>query len=112
MARKIAKSVNSRLLLTGTPFGNTLLDVWAQYFVLDGGRTFDTSFTRFKNAYFVDKGYFGPVWKVTKKGEETIRNKMFQMAIRYREDEVDDLPEKVFRSVKFSLSALQREALI
>lgn len=109
MARKIAKSVNSRLLLTGTPFGNTLLDVWAQYFVLDGGKTFDTSFTRFKNAYFVDKGYFGPVWKVTNKGEETIRNKMFQMAIRYREDEVDDLPEKVFRVVKFSLSAKQRD---
>ncbi len=110
ITKKIASKTQNRVLLTGTPFGNTLLDLWAQYFIIDFGETFDTSFTRFKNAYFKDKGYFGPKWVVTEDGEKVIKGKMFSKAIRYREDEVDDLPEKVFRTVKYTLTPQQKVA--
>ena len=110
ISKKIARSTVNRLLLTGTPFGNTLLDVWAQYYLIDFGETFDTSSTRFKNAYFINKGHFGPKWIVTESGEKKIKEKLFTKAIRYREDEVDDLPEKVFRVCKFILTTEQRSA--
>ena len=110
ITKKISAKTQNKVLLTGTPFGNTLLDIWAQYFVMDFGKTFDTSFTRFKNAYFKDKGYFGPKWVVTENGEKIIKEKMFTRAIRYKEDEVDDLPEKVFRTLKYSLTPEQRKA--
>ena len=110
ITRKMARKIQNKVLLTGTPFGNTLLDIWAQYFIMDFGETFDTSYTRFKNAYFEDKGYFGPKWVVTKSGEQKIKNRLFTKAIRYQESEVDDLPEKVFRTLKYSLTPDQRTA--
>ena len=109
LAKKIGMKTPRRLLLTGTPFGNSLLDIWAQYFLVDFGETFDTAISRFRAAYFEDKGWFGPDWRVTKDGEKAIQSKLFSKAIRYKEDEVDDLPEKVFRVKAFNLSTEQRK---
>lgn len=96
-------------LLTGTPFGKSLLDLWSQYFLIDKGKTFGTSMTDYRGAYFEDKGFWGPDWRVTKEGEKKIRQKMFNRAIRYDEQEAKDLPEKVYIKQKFELSDEQRE---
>jgi SNF2 family DNA or RNA helicase len=106
----ISKFVKYRLPLTGTPFGNTLLDVWAQYFLMDFGKTFGRSFFAFRAKYFEDKGKLSragrwiPKWEPTDDGMAVIKKKMFTKAIRYSEDEVDDLPKKVYRKINFSMS--------
>ena len=105
---KLALAIKHRLLLTGTPFGNSLLDVWAQYFLVDFGKTYNSSFITFKQAYFEDKGYWGPDWKVTKSGKKIIESKLFTKALRYNEDEVGELPDKVYRVANFELSKEQR----
>jgi len=107
--------IKNRLLLTGTPFGNSLLDVWAQYYIIDQGETFGKSITHFKRNHFEDKGWmlngrWIPVLKPTRNGEADIRSKLFTKAIRYKEEEVDDLPPKVFRTLEYSLSSAQRKA--
>jgi len=111
----IGQFVRYRLLLTGTPFGNTLLDVWAQYFLMDSGETFGQKFIEFRDDNFEDKGYVSPntgqhisKWKPTKEGIQRIKAKLFSKAIRYSEDEVEDLPEKVYRQIKFVLGKDQR----
>lgn len=96
-------------LLTGTPFGKSLLDIWSQYFLIDKGKTFGTFMTEYKRAYFEDKGFWGPDWRVTTEGEKKIKQKMFNKAIRYDEQEVKDLPEKVYVEQKFELSEEQRD---
>ena len=110
VVKAISKKVSNRMLLTGTPFGNTLLDVWSQYFIVDNGDTFYPSFSLFKSAYFVDKGYWGPLWKATPKGKKFIEENLYSKALRYREDECNDLPPKVFRVLNYKLSPQQREA--
>lgn len=101
--------IDTRLLMTGTPFGNTLLDVWSQYFIVDHGLTFGRSFYHnFRNVHFEDKGFWGPDYRVTKKGKAAIEEKLFNRAIRYREDECNELPAKVYRSVKYKLGAGQQ----
>jgi len=105
---KLASNIKHRLLLTGTPFGNSLLDVWAQYCLVDFGETYGNSFPRFKNAYFKDKGWFGPKWVVTESGKKVIESKLFSKAMRYNEDEVGELPAKVYRVGGFELSKEQR----
>jgi len=112
---KIAKSLSLRIngqrtLLTGTPFGNTLIDIWSQYFIVDYGDTFNRSFNRFRDSYFEDKGFWGPVWKPTPTGEKFINERLYSKAIRYKEDECEDLPKKVFRVLKYRLSKQQRKA--
>lgn len=108
--KQIAKKTSKRYLLTGTPFGNTMLDVWSQYFIIDFGETFGLSFSIFKNSHFKDKGWFGPLWKPTETGEKFIQSNLYNKAIRYKEDECDDLPPKVFNVLKYNLSKKQREA--
>ena len=110
VVKAISKKVTNRVLLTGTPFGNTLLDVWSQYFIVDQGDTFYPSFSLFKAAHFVDKGYWGPLWKATPKGKKFIEENLYSKALRYQEKECNDLPPKVFRVLNYKLSKQQREA--
>ena len=107
--KKISRGIKNRILLTGTPFGQSLLDVWSQYYIIDFGETFMPNFNGFKIAYFVNKGYWGPLWIATKKGEKAIREKLYTKAIRYKESEVDDLPPKVFRVLNYNLDRKQRK---
>lgn len=108
---RLAKDVDSRLNLTGTPWkGEDYLGLWPQYFLVDFGETFGPVFSAFRKAHFVDKGYFGPDWRVTVKGKSTIESLMFNKAIRYAESEIKDMPAKNWRKEMFSLSAEQRQA--
>lgn len=47
------------LLMTGTPVGNSLLDLWAQYFLLDRGARLGGSMYQFKTSWFRATGYQG-----------------------------------------------------
>lgn len=108
--KKILPGIKYRILLTGTPFGNSLIDVWSQYYIVDKGETFYPTFSLFRSAYFEDKGWFGPLWEPTEEGEKIINEKLYNKALRYNEDEVDDLPKKVFRVLEYSLTKRQRAA--
>jgi len=107
---QLQKRIDKRTLLTGTPFGNTLLGVWPQYYIVDRGLTYGPNYYGYRRAYFEDKGFWGPDWKVTKSGKKKIEEKLFNRAIRYSEDEVTDLPGKVYRTVKYRLSNEQDKA--
>jgi SWI/SNF-related matrix-associated actin-dependent regulator 1 of chromatin subfamily A len=110
MALSIQRNINKRMLLTGTPFGNTLLDIWPQYFIVDRGETYNANYYSFRKAYFEDKGFWGPDWRVTRAGKKIIESKLFNKAIRYNESEIEDLPMKVYRAIKYRLSAEQEKA--
>jgi SNF2 family DNA or RNA helicase len=103
-----------RLLLTGTPFHN-LLDIWAQYYIMDRGKTFGSSFYRFRDKYFEEKkkylrnrGIEISKWDITPEGKKAIMAKMYTRAIRYDESEVHDMPGKVFEIRNYKLSPEQR----
>jgi SNF2 family DNA or RNA helicase len=108
--KSLSSQIKIRMLLTGTPFGNTLIDVWSQYYIIDKGETFGPNFTRFRNAYFQDTGYFGPVWEVTDTGKKFIKSNLYKKSIRYEEAECTDLPPKKFDVLPFSLSREQKYA--
>lgn len=48
--------VPRKLIVTGTLMGNSLLDLWAQYFLLDGGETLLRHFDDYKLALFTPVG--------------------------------------------------------
>ena len=107
----IAARTKQRYLLTGTPFHN-LLDVWAQYYLLDFGETFGTSFWGFKKTYFdeVKEYYYGQSiskWEITEEGKQNIERLMWRKAIRFTEDECQDLPPKVFIKKEYHLTKEQ-----
>ncbi|HVJ71697.1 MAG TPA: DEAD/DEAH box helicase [Sphingomicrobium sp.] len=57
--RKHLPKFARRIILTGTPAPNSLMDLWSQIFILDMGQRLETAFYRFKHRYFYQSDYMG-----------------------------------------------------
>jgi SNF2 family DNA or RNA helicase len=93
-----------KIIMTGTPILNSYLDLWAQFMILDGGKTFGNNFFVFRAKYFRDKnagwaskpGYF-PDW-VPKPGIEAEISRLIDAkSSRRHEDDVLKLPPRIFK---------------
>lgn len=51
--KKVRGCFKKVVLLTGTPRPNSLMDLWAQLYLLDGGERLGKTLTSFRNTYFV-----------------------------------------------------------
>jgi SNF2 family DNA or RNA helicase len=114
LAIKLADKAKHKFLLTGTPILQSLLDVFSQYRILDGGDTFGKNFYIFRNTYFTDKnaGMPGfkhwPDWKLKDTAIDSIKTKMFQKAMVVKKSECLDLPPLVKKIVYVDLSKEQQ----
>ena len=99
---KLADSIDMRMILTGTPILNSYLDLWAQFRLLDQGKTFGQNFFVFREKYFMDKNLS---WKgkkqyfpnyVPKPGiEKDITEKISKLVSRVEKSACLDLPPLV-----------------
>lgn len=53
-----------RVILTGTPAPNGLLDLFGQIYILDLGRALGAYITHYRNKFFYPTGYGGYTWKL------------------------------------------------
>jgi SNF2 family DNA or RNA helicase len=95
VAYDIAKPIKYRLLLTGTPIGNSAADVFSQFKILDES-IFGSSFYCFRAKYFRDMGHGFPDWKVIPSMMPDIKAKMALRSLRLRKEDALDLPEKLY----------------
>ena len=91
--KKYAKRFDTVIGLTGTPTSNHLLDLWAQAYVVDGGKALGKSFDKFRQKYFYRADYGGFDWQPFPGAKEQIYDKL--SAITYRIERNDDIPEIV-----------------
>lgn len=112
-AIRIADKAKHKFILTGTPILQSLLDVFSQYRILDGGETFGKNFYIFRNTYFTDKnsGMPGfkhwPDWRIKDSAFEAIQSKMFKKAMVVKKSECLDLPPLVKKVIYVELSKEQ-----
>lgn len=50
--KRVRPLIKRSVILTGTPTGNSLVNIWAQIFLLDGGKRLGETVTGFRNTYF------------------------------------------------------------
>jgi len=55
----VAWLFDHRIIMAGTPTPNSMLDIWAQIYIVDLGRRLGDSFARFRERFFAHKGYKG-----------------------------------------------------
>lgn len=108
-------------LLTGSPILNSPMDIFMQYKVMDGGRTFGDNFWVFRRTYFTDRNQYMPshmkfpAWEVktlTKDGMdglEAIKQKITPSSMYVKKSECLDLPPFVQQTIKVELSPEQRK---
>lgn len=103
-------------LLSGTPMLNSPLDLFMQFLVLDGGKTFGTNFFAYRNTYFVDKNagmpksLYYPDFVLQKGALEVIRGKLDQRTYVRKKAECLDLPDKVYQRVYLEMDKGQARA--
>jgi len=94
-----------KLILTGTLIANTPLDLFSQFRVLDGGKTFGLNFWAFRNGLFVkvDTGKFSKFYLRADK-REFITNSIYKSCIRKTKEEcLPDLPNKIYHTIPILL---------
>lgn len=105
MMRKVRGCFGRIVGLTGTPAPNTLVDLWAQMYCIDGGATLGKSLGRYREQYFdvVKVGYI-PI-KVTPKAgaAEAIRTAIAPEVLTMSAADYLTLPEVVEHDVEVML---------
>src|SRR3990170_2537589 len=89
-----------RIIITGTPVANKPVDLWAQFFFLDGGVLLGNAFGEFKERYNEKKNDYRDRLK-------ELQSEIGQHSLRRCKDDVLELPEKKFVNVYVNLSGKQ-----
>lgn len=79
--------------LTGTPIGNGYMDLWAEMYLIDGGKSLGTSITRYRQEYFYSIAHYNFVEYRIKPGQgEVIRHQIKDTALCMQTKDYLELP--------------------
>ena len=114
---KALKLVRSRItrmvLLTGTPSPKSLLDLWPQIYLLDGGQRLGKTITAYRDAYFLpDKRNATTIFSYRPQAgaEAVIHDRISDICISMRSEDYLELPELVYNDIPVQLDAAALKA--
>lgn len=107
MCRAISKDCEYAFGLTGTPFGRNLEDLWAQFFLIDLGETLGNTLGLFRSVFFKQQNNYwgGYEYKFIKGLMPTLTNVIKHRSIRYKIDEIQDMPPRIDKVKELDASA-------
>ena len=110
--RKWIDAFERRYCLTGTPMPNTLLDLFGQFFILDGGERLGRYVTHFRNKWFFQSGFGGYTWTPNPGAQAEIEERIGDISSFLDADDLIDMPQlienKVF--VRLPIDVMKRYA--
>ena len=109
---KVRPTVKRIVGLTGTPSSNGLMDLWAEFRVLDLGKRLGRFITHYRNTYFQPDKRNGMViysYKPLPGAEDAIYNQISDMTISMKAVDHLDMPECIMNEVRVSLSKEERK---
>lgn len=108
--KAILPALKRKVILTGTPMPNTLLDLWSQLYILDQGARLGDNFTKFKLTYFAKDPYKQFSWSLIHPDcEKIISEKIGDICISLQEKDYLKLPPRIDRIVEIPFSQQQRK---
>ena len=115
-AIKLRPMADRCVIATGTPIANRPLDLFAQYLVMDKGRTFGTRYAAFKNSFCELEIQKIQVGRKTIRVErfigvrntEELRSRIMKTSLRRLKSEVLDLPPVLYKDFVVELKNEQR----
>lgn len=113
-ALKLVRSRINRIVeLTGTPSPRSLSDLWAQVFLLDGGRRLGRTITAYRDAYFTpDKRNRTTIFSYAPKegAAEEIYSRISDICISMKAEDYLDLPELIYEDIPVVLDTTAQKA--
>lgn len=103
---KVRPLVNRVVGLTGTPSSNGLMDLWAEYRILDLGQRLGRYITHYREEYFLpDKRNANVIfsWKLKPFAEDLIYERITDITISMKAIDYLKMPELIINEVKVDL---------
>ena len=110
---KVRPMVKRIVGLTGTPSSNGLMDLWAEFRILDLGKRLGRFITHYRNTYFTPDKRNGQVvfsYKLLPGAEEKIYDAISDITISMKAADHLQMPERVMNEVKVTLSEKERKS--
>ena len=106
-ALKLVRSrINRMVLLTGTPSPKSLMDLWAQVYLLDGGQRLGRTITAYRDAYFVPDKRNGQIiysYALRDGADKEIYKLISDICISMRSADYLSLPELMYNDIPVML---------
>lgn len=113
-ALKLVRSKITRIVeLTGTPNPRSLLDLWAQLFLLDSGKRLGRTITSYRDAYFTpDKRSRTTIFSYAPKpgADEEIYSRISDICISMKAEDYLELPELIYEDIPVMLDPAAQKA--
>ncbi len=97
--QKILPAIPRKMILSGTPSPNTLIDLWSQIFILDSGQRLEKRITHFHERYFYPGGYENREWFPKPGTKEAIESAIGDIVLRLDCRDLLDMPELIFNDI-------------
>lgn len=111
---KVSKYFKRKALMTGTPNGNSITDVWHQAMILDGGKRLGNSFYAFRNSVCepkqIGRSPNAIEWSDKEGAEEAVFGLLSDITIRHKFEDCVDIPANHQYSIPYDLSPAHRKA--
>lgn len=110
---KVRDKIKRLVLLTGTPTPNGLMDMWAQSYLLDGGKRLHNNFYRFREAYFIPgRAVNGVVYdyKIRAGAYEEITHRLSDISLSLKSEDYLELPDITYVDNLIELDTTARKA--
>lgn len=122
IAKKITKRAEKVWLLTGTPTGNSSLDLWPQVYLLDAGQRLgveiagrmNTGITAFRNRYFtpaliLDSGVVAK-WEPKPGAEQRILQLISDICLSMKAEDYLTMPDLIINEVNVDMPPIAQKA--
>lgn len=110
--RKMRPLFKRIVILTGTPAPNTLMDLWAQMYLLDGGERLGKTITEYRTSYFrPDKtnGHIVYSYRLQNGSDELIYSKIQDICMSLKAKDYLNLPDRLDNVITIELTNKERE---
>lgn len=103
--KRVLPFFKSVVILTGTPSPNSVMDLWSQVYLLDGGERLGKFITRFRDRYFTryNRGVYNE-YIAMPSSQKKIKEKIKDICLHLDKNDYMELPEKIILKESVELS--------
>ena len=104
--KKVRPMIDRIVGLTGTPAANSLMDLWAEMYLLDRGRRLGATLTSYREEYFRPGWSNGAIvykWEARPGAMQAITKKISDITVSMKAEDYIELPDRIDSTVSVKL---------
>jgi len=110
--RKVIPKSKRVVGLTGTPAANSLMDLWAEMYLLDRGQRLGRTLTEYRGTYFTPgygNGYVTYKWNAKRGALKAITSKIADITVSMKAKDYLELPDLIQTTISVRMTAEERK---